>query len=86
MSDRERTRRYKLLRIDYDILIELVQGKWRIKGMPSDIHVIGVEKDFCTHSWLICIEHPTFPEVPEGREIPRATSFLLENDHSWRQL
>jgi hypothetical protein len=74
------TSRLKLLRIDERDLIDALVGAWnpppgfvrvtRCPDVPPDARLVGISHDPLTRSFLIKIEHGSFPEVLRGEYIP----------------
>ena len=39
--------------------------------IPTDVHVVAVHSSFASRSFDFLLEHPSFPEVEEGNEVPK---------------
>lgn len=73
---RETSRRCKLIPIGIPEIMTLL-GKWRdrdcislpvLTGIPDDARICGVHHDFSRDTFLIQVEHPSFPEIAPGSE------------------
>lgn len=74
----ENERRCKLLRVDPRDILNIL-GNWQdrdgirlpvIKGLPEGFWVRNVAFEFARNCFVICIQHPSFPEVQPGSEYP----------------
>ena len=72
-------RRYKRLLIEESLLLELLKcntlnGKYIQvpvdSVIPEGCNVISVDKDLRCNCIQVILEHPSFDEVPEWKEIP----------------
>lgn len=60
-------RRYKGVIVSPERLFELI--KHHTPDIPHDAEVAGVIMDSRTGSWLMKVEHHTYPPLREGEEI-----------------
>lgn len=76
-------RRFAVVRVGYrDVLAWVFTRATRLPqfvmvlkgpGIPPDAKVLAVREDFCTRSFEVMLEHPSFEEVPDGMPAPNLT-------------
>lgn len=62
------SRRCQIIKVDDRAIAHLFSGS--LGGFPEDCEIRSVEHDFIRQSFLLIVEHPDFPEVEEGQELP----------------
>jgi len=77
-------RRLKILRADPRLIVEMLNGlpsqsiglPTEALGLPEGTQVVEVDRCFWTRSLKLVLRHPSFPEVPEGQELPMIAQYV----------
>lgn len=68
------SRRIKLLRVTKDVMLEMMEGRTFLLGLPWDSRIIEVDYDIHTVGFVMIIENERFPPVEEGQPVPKLTN------------
>lgn len=63
-------RRFKLVSIAVERLLDLLTGRARIVNIPEGSRLACVHFDPCRDLWIIRVAHPSFEPVAPGQMIP----------------
>jgi len=67
----KQSNRIKILFINYRQMMEILVGRTRIINIPDFTKIIDIrEQDIFSKGIHVLIEHPSFPEIPEGLQPP----------------
>ena len=66
MSIHPQSLRYKVIFVSNVNMMRLITGEIKMTGFPLDTRLCEAQPCFMSRGWDIIIEHPSFPEQPEG--------------------
>ena len=77
--NKKESNRYKIMFINHRQMMKLITGECVIKNIPEFTKIIDFRENWMNkRGFEILIEHPSFPEVPEGVMIPEIYDLIIE--------